>query len=232
MADRDAVRALTQFTGSLTAGLPAAAVVHDLLTRVTDVLAVDSSGVTRCEQDAFRPVDAVGPAAAAAQQAQADVGQGPCLDVLRDGRPVLCSDLRAEPGRWPAFSARAREIGIVAVAGLPMRLGSSTPASLGLYSAASRDWTEHDVAVAQALADIASSHIAHDDELTQARDTVRQLQEALESRIVIEQAKGMIAAERSIPVEEAFGLIRVHARSHRVGLREVSYAIVHLGLRP
>lgn len=232
MADQDVLDTLSQFVGRLTAGPPADDVLPDLLRQVTHVLAVQGAAVSQSESGCMRPVAAIGKPAVAAERAQADAGQGPCIEVLRYGRPVLCADLRAEPARWPAFGGRARDAGIVAVAGVPMRLSDSSPASLSLYATAPRHWTEHDVATARALAEITSSYLAHKRELEHARRTARQLQEALDSRIVIEQAKGMIAAERSITVDDAFTIIRAHARRRRVPLKDIAHAVVHLGLRP
>jgi AmiR/NasT family two-component response regulator len=86
--------------------------------------------------------------------------------------------------------------------------------------------------VAQTLTDMAASYVANASELEQARRTAEQLSEALESRVLIEQAKGALAAEMHIGVNEAFGVLRAHSRRHDASLRAVAHAVVNLGLRP
>lgn len=153
------------------------------------------------------------------------------MDAYHTGELVLVADLRNDPGRWPRFAARARELGIVAVAGIPMHWYGTRLGALDLYATSMRDWATDDVVLAQTLADMATCYITHASELERSRRMVEQLQEALESRVVIEQAKGMLAAERNISVNEAFELMRKHARGHSASLRAVSEAVVNLGLR-
>ncbi len=91
--------------------------------------------------------------------------------------------------------------------------------------------TDEDTAAARVLADIATSYIVNASELEQAHRTAEQLQDALDSRIVIEQAKGILAADGVVSMDEAFALLRRHARSHTASLRSVAEAVVNLGLR-
>ena len=95
-----------------------------------------------------------------------------------------------------------------------------------------RDWTADDLDAARILADMATSYVINASELDRQRRVNEQLKEALASRIVIEQAKGALAAERGISVDEAFEVLRRHARSHSMNLRKVADAVVTLGLRP
>lgn len=233
MADRELLmRVLSEFARILAGNFAVSDVLHDLAERAIEVLGVPGAGVSLAESGSIRFVTAIDEVTAAIERVQEDTQEGPCVDAHRTGALVLVADLRDVPERWPTFATRAREIGIVAVAGIPMHWNGTRLGALGLYATARRDWPTDDVVLARVLADMATCYVAHASELERSRRTVEQLREALESRVVIEQAKGMLAAERRISVNEAFELIRGHARSHSASLRAVGEGIVNLGLRP
>jgi GAF domain-containing protein len=222
MADQDRfVVALSEFAHTLTGNFAIGDVLHDLSVQVTQVLDASGAGVSLADEDgSFRFVTALNEATAAVEKLQEEEQQGPCVDAHRTGRPVLVADLRRHPARWPNLVPRALELGVTAVAGLPMHLNRVRLGALNLYHAHPRDWTHEDVAAAQVLANMATSYVAHASEVERQRRTAEQLEEALASRVIIEQAKGMIAAERKITVDQAFELLRGHARSatrHRRG---------------
>lgn len=154
------------------------------------------------------------------------------MDAYRGGEPVLVANLGDYPDHWPGFARRAIALGVVAVAAIPMRLDDTRLGTLNLYTTSRRDWSDDDVTAARVLADVATSYLARASELDRSRRVAEQLQEALSSRVVIEQAKGMLAAERDISVDQAFQVIRSHARKRGASLRTVATAIVNLGLRP
>jgi transcriptional regulator with GAF, ATPase, and Fis domain len=147
---------------------------------------------------------------------------GPCVDCCRTGTPVVNADLEANHERWPRFAEAARESGFVAVHALPLRLRQTVIGALNLFSAGSRVLTEDDVRAGQALADVATIGILAQRGLHQAELLAEQLQSALNSRIVIEQAKGVLAERRQISVDEAFALLREHARTHNLRLSDVA----------
>jgi hypothetical protein len=118
------------------------------------------------------------------------------------------------------------------VASIPMRHDGESIGTVDLYSAARRDWCTGNLRAAGILADMATGYLVQARELDRQGRIVGQLREALDSRIVIEQAKGVLAAERRISVDEAFEVLRRHARNHAVSLRSVAEAVVSLGLRP
>jgi GAF domain-containing protein len=226
------VRVMSEFARTLAGNFAVGDVLHDLAEQVTEVLGVQGAGVSLADSGSIKFVAAIDEVTAAIERVQEDTQEGPCVDAHRTGELVLVADIRAEPGRWPTFAARARELGIMAVAGIPMNWDGTRLGGLDLYATARRDWPTDDVVAARVLADMATCYVAHASELERSRRTVEQLQEALKSRVVIEQAKGMLAAERNISVNEAFELIRGHARSRSASLRAVGEAIVELGLRP
>ena len=138
---------------------------------------------------------------------------GPCVDALRSGKAVAVADLEEAEHGWGAYGQAAREAGIAAVTGIPMLLNGEKIGTLNVYSNARRDWSEDDLDAARVLADIATSYIINASKLAKQRRINEQLQEALASRIVIEQAKGVLAAERGISIDEAFQRLRRHARA-------------------
>ena len=113
-----------------------------------------------------------------------------------------------------------------------MRLNGTKLGALNLYDSARRDWSAEDVQVARLLADMATGYAANASRLDKLQHTTTQLQSALESRVVIEQSKGVLAAERSISVDRAFEVLRTYSRSHNRSLREIAEAVVNGTLRP
>ncbi len=120
---------------------------------------------------------------------------------------------------------------MVAVAGIPMELDGLRLGALNIYDSSPREWAEEDLAAARVFADMATSYLLNSSERERAQRIQAQLQEALASRVVIEQAKGMVAATYGISVDAAFERLRRHARNHNATVRNVSEAVVQLGLR-
>ena len=163
------------------------------------------------------------------ERVQAEHQAGPCIEAFRRGDVVRVSDISALD-QWPHYRDAAGRRGLSSVVGLPLVLGDHRIGSLNVYDTKVRDWTESEIASAWVLADMATAYLVHAGELAQARKLTEQLQYALDSRIVIEQAKGMLSRDHSIPVDEAFRLLRRFARSHNLGLRDVAHRVVDSGL--
>jgi GAF domain-containing protein len=156
---------------------------------------------------------------------------GPCRDAYDTGEVVRVTDVREEAARWPEFSATAARLDVAGVAGIPMRLADQIIGALNLYSPEPRAWTDEDIAVAGVLADVATSYVVNASKLHQQEQLSEQLQEALESRVVIEQAKGITAQQHAVTVDDAYQLMRRHARNNNASLRVVAEAIVAVGLQ-
>lgn len=233
MADQHLLtRTLSEFAATLVKGFAISDVLHDLADRVTVVLGIDSAGVSVQESGRLRFVTALDERAARLEKAQEHGQAGPCVDAWRSGKAVAVTDLSECASSWGTCPQEAREAGIVAIAGIPMRLGDKTIGALCLYSTTRRAWSPDDLSAAHVLADMATSYVMNVSELDRQRRINGQLQEALDSRIIIEQAKGVLAAELGISVDRAFDLMRRYARAHSASLRAVAQAVVHLGLRP
>ncbi|MGW4461397.1 ANTAR domain-containing protein [Micromonospora sp. NPDC004704] len=153
--------------------------------------------------------------------------EGPCLDAFRTGAPVVNTDLSSAMKRWPQFVPYATAAGFRTVHAFPLRLRTQVIGALNVFGAtASEPLNSEDIPIVQALADLASIAILHERAISRGEELTAQLQNALNSRVTIEQAKGAIAQRNGISVDEAFVLIRRHARSTNQRLVEVAQAIV------
>jgi GAF domain-containing protein len=152
--------------------------------------------------------------------------QGPCLDCFRTGRPVVNRDLTSDDPRWPRFAAVAVSEGFRAADAIPMRLRTNIIGALNLFRSTTGSLNDDDIAAAQALADIASIAIVQHRTAVDAQVLNQQLTGALTSRIVIEQSKGMIGERCQLPMDQAFALLRHHARRNNLRLADVARSIV------
>ncbi|WP_405513603.1 GAF and ANTAR domain-containing protein [Streptomyces canus] len=152
--------------------------------------------------------------------------EGPCLTCFRTGAPVIVPDLTREIDRWPRFVTAAHRGGFGAVQALPMRLREETVGALNLFRAAPGPFDPPATLVAQALADVATISLLQ--QRTTERSTVlnEQLQAALNSRVLIEQAKGKLAERQGVDMERAFTALRGYARSHNRRLADVARAFI------
>jgi GAF domain-containing protein len=157
-------------------------------------------------------------------QIQAD--EGPCVDCYRAGHPIVNQSLDESDGRWPRFTPRALAQGFRSVHSLPLRLRGRTIGALNLFRTTQGPMEEEDVVVAQGLADVATIAILQHRSALDANTLNEQLSNALNSRIVIEQAKGIISQATNCDMDHAFGRLRAHARNHNEGLTSVAWALV------
>jgi GAF domain-containing protein len=152
--------------------------------------------------------------------------EGPCLDCFTTGEPVVNADLAHAADRWPTFAPRALQLGYQSVHAFPMRLRDHIIGALNLFGSADSLFDAADVRVVQALADVATIALMQERTIRRAEELTEQLQGALTSRIVVEQAKGAVAALRGITTDEAFELLRSRARSSQKRLVEVAQAVL------
>jgi GAF domain-containing protein len=158
---------------------------------------------------------------------QVQNSEGPCLDAFRTAQPVVNADLRAAAGRWPRFAPRATAAGFRSVHAFPLRLRSEVIGALNVFGADTGGTLDDaDVPIVQALADVAAIGLLQERAIRRGEILTEQLQGALNSRVVIEQAKGAVAQARGVSVDEAFGLIRGFARRNNRLLGDVARAIV------
>ncbi|MFK4484825.1 ANTAR domain-containing protein [Curtobacterium sp. AB7] len=157
---------------------------------------------------------------------QLETGEGPCLESAHTGTVVSVPDIASAAGRWPHFCRAAVDAGYAAVHSMPLRLRTTAIGSLNLFRRTAQPFDLANAAAAHALADIAAITITQQRALDTAVTTQAQLQAALESRKVIEQAKGWVASRNLLDTDTAFTLLRDHARRNQLPLTEVALAVL------
>lgn len=156
--------------------------------------------------------------------------EGPCPDAFRAGHAVTCDDLRAATDRWPTFAPEASSAGFRSAHALPMRLRDDVIGALNLLGSTIGPMAPDDILVAQALADVATIGILQHRAAQEAKLVTGQLQYALRSRIVIEQAKGAVAHQLGVDMDQAFNALRQYSRDHNQRLITTANAIIDRSL--
>lgn len=152
--------------------------------------------------------------------------EGPCLDCYHEGVAIVCEDLEQERTRWPVFTSEARSCGFASVYALPMRLRDTIIGSLNLLRADTHGLDALDLEAAQALADVATIGILQHRAAAEHQLLAEQLQYALTSRVVVEQAKGVVAEYARVTMDDAFDALRSYSRNHNRRLVDVARALV------
>lgn len=158
--------------------------------------------------------------------------EGPCPDCYRSGTDIVAVDLNDDLERWPTFVPEALGAGFRSAIALPLRLRGTTIGALNLFRHTPGSLGTDDLAVAQAFADIATIGILQRRAVEDARNVNGQLSAALESRVVIEQAKGMVAERTGRAMGASFELLRDHARRNNVRLADVAKDVIDGALAP
>jgi GAF domain-containing protein len=203
--------------------------VIDLLNRLTEycvrLLPFDAAGLVLSDQRGhLRVVSCSTEHARVVELFQLEADEGPCLDCLRTRLPVTVLDL-SKPTEWPRFARRAVSEGFRCVYALPMRLRSETIGALNLFAAQPGPITRNDLRVARALADMATIGILQQQALRRADVLAEQLEGALNSRVIIEQAKGVLSGRSGLDLAQSFTLLRDHARNTNQRLSDLALAV-------
>lgn len=202
--------------------------LHRLTRRGQRVLGVDAVGLLLADNHGTLNV-----LAASSEQArvlelfQLQNAEGPCLDCYHTGMAVVCDDLAAATDRWPLFTQEATGAGFAAVHALPMRLRDETVGGLNLFTTTPDALDEDALAVGQALADVATIALLHERASRERKVMIEQMQSALNSRLAVEQAKGILAHRTGITVGAAFDLLERYAHDHDLRLLDVAHAVVN-----
>lgn len=205
--------------------------VVDLLTLLADscveLLDVGASGIMVAPPDgALRVMASSSDTMRVLELFELQSQEGPCLDCFNSGQPVVSQELSTTDGRWPRFAAEALAAGFHSVHALPMRLRGSVIGALNLFRVESGEMRQSDVDVAQALADVATIAILQQRATREAQLINEQLTNALNSRVIIEQAKGMIAERQALDMEQAFERLRAYARSQNRRLSDCAADVI------
>jgi GAF domain-containing protein len=157
---------------------------------------------------------------------QLDSGLGPCVEAFTAGAVVEIEDIGATGDRWPLFRDGALAEGFASVLAVPLRLREEIIGTLNLFRSVTGPMAPADVLLAQGLADVATIGILHERALRESDIARAQLQHALNSRVIIEQAKGVIAQLHSVDMDAAFAALREYSRQNNVALRDVADLVV------
>ena len=216
-----------ELTDTMVADFDVIDFLHVLTDRSVQLLDVSAAGLLLADpRGELRVVAASSEAARLVELFQLQNQQGPCLDCFRAGQPVTAADLAAAEQRWPRFAAAALQAGFGAVQALPMRLREQVIGALNLFRADAGAFAPEDVRVAQALADVATISLLHERNVRRTDTLNEQLQTALNSRVVIEQAKGKLAERLGLDMDQAFGLLREYARARNLRLSDLAQAVI------
>jgi hypothetical protein len=221
----DAMRSVAEMADTLVDDYDVVDLLTGLADRCVSLLGVTAAGVMLAS-----PAGSLGLVASSSETMrllelfELQTQEGPCLDAFRTGERVEHQDLEAESGPWPSFSAAAVREGFQSVSALPLRFRDVTLGALNLFSVTQEPMSEADIMVARAFADLATLGIVQ--HRTEAQRVNEQLSAALTSRVVIEQAKGVVAARAGVDLAEAFSRLRAYARDSNLRLTDVAQAAV------
>src|ERR1700753_2646952 len=200
--------------------------LHGLADRCVQLLGVDAAGLMLADQrGALRGVASSSEQARLVELFQLQHEEGPCLECFQSGRPVYEADMAAAAQRWPLFAPAAAGAGFAAMQALPMRLRDEVIGAMNLFMRTPRRLGEGGLRVGQALADVATIGLLQERNFRHQEVLAEQLQGALNSRVAIEQAKGMLAERLHLDMEQAFMLLRGEARAQTRRLAELAHAV-------
>jgi GAF domain-containing protein len=201
--------------------------LHSLTLHVADVSGAEAVGLMLAdEHQELQFMAASNAQGRLLEQFQLASAEGPCLDCFTTRRPVVNADLPEASDRWPLFGPAASDAGFRSVHAFPMRYHEETIGALNLFSRTSGDFSEDEVKIVQALTDVATIALIQERSIARADELTVQLHGALNSRILLEQAKGALAQRAGISPDEAFVMMRTTARSNRRKLIDVAQEIV------
>ncbi|MDX6206033.1 MAG: hypothetical protein QOE76_3568 [Frankiales bacterium] len=225
--ERDVTRAFVSLSSSLANGYDVVDLLDELVGHCARLIDVDSAGLLLADGLGVLHVMAASSEVARLLEVfQLQRAEGPCRDCFRTGLPVSVPDLQDATEQWPEFVPAALAAGFASVHAVPMRLRDNTLGAMGMFGAVVGSLSEDNLSLAQALADVASVAIVQDKAVAERGAVVEQLQAALNSRVVIEQAKGIVAHVGDLEVGQAFVVIRQYARNHNERLTVVADAVV------
>jgi GAF domain-containing protein len=220
-------RALVDLADTLVADFDVVELLTLLADRCVDVLDVAAAGLMLVDPGGdLRVMASSSEAMRLLELFELQSQEGPCLDCFRTGHAVINQDLATAGTRWPRFAAEAVAAGFRSVHAIPMRLRGTIIGALNLFNIAAGDLRDDDVHAAQALADIATIAVLQHQATIEAQVLNEQLSSALNTRVVIEQAKGMIAERRHLPMDQAFAVLRAHARNRNLRLADVAQSVI------
>ena len=220
------VQAMVELADSLVDDFDVIDVLTALSDRCVDALDVTAAGVMLASPAGDLQIIAYsGEAMRVLELFQLQTDQGPCVECFHSGKAIVNLELSTNGGRWPDFTPLALSRGFRSVHCLPMRLRGRTIGALNMFRAQAGALDDRDVLVAQGLADVATIAILQHQAVADAQQLNDQLNLALRSRVIIEQAKGKISESAHLDMDHSFQLLRAHARNHNLRLSELARSV-------
>lgn len=230
--DDQIANALVDFIGTLTQDHTVEAVFRHLGDHCTDLLPAEGVGVLLLEEQRLTVATANSEVGDMVESLEVELEEGPCVECVRIGHPVLVPDLAAAADRYPRFVPRALEAGAGAIHALPMTGQGELVGSLNIIHLQPTEMTELQLSTARMLADVAVSYIFAVRLHEETSELAGQLQNALDTRVVIEQAKGMLSERHGESLADAFDRLRTYARNRSTPVREIARQVVEERLQP
>jgi transcriptional regulator with GAF, ATPase, and Fis domain len=227
MSDAELTEALVEFADTLVADFDIVEFLQRLTDRCVALLPVDAAGLVLADRTGeSRVIAATSDDAHLLEAFQLHLDEGPGVECHRTGQPVDVPDLRETRQRWPRLAEALDQVGFSAVLALPMRRRSDVIGAMNLFRRSSGRLEPATVRVARAFTDVATIGILQQRVRHEQEALIEQLRTALASRVVIEQAKGMLAERLSLGTEQAFGLLRQYARNRNRRLTDLARAVI------
>lgn len=199
-----------------------------LTDRSVELLGADAAGVILLDvHDVLHVVASTSDRVQLLELFELQNDEGPCLDCFQTGRAVINVGAEEARTRWPQFSAALAEVGFQSAHAIPLRLRDSVVGAMNLFCVADSRLSDDHVAIGQALADIATIGLLQERAVRQSGLIAEQLQSALDSRVLIEQAKGVVMATSGVDIDQAFQLLRDYSRRHNVAVRHTARQVVN-----
>jgi GAF domain-containing protein len=221
------VDAFTKLSDTLVVGYDVVDLLQTLVETCHEILDISAAGILLADADGrLEVVASTSEESKLVEVMQVDAEAGPCMECFTTGIPVLVPDIDVDSSRWPAFHDEARKQDFSGCFALPLRLRDDVIGTLNLLRQEPGPLADIDIRAAQALANVATIGILHERSLSDSEAVRVQLQHALDSRIVIEQAKGFVSHKNGVSPEEAFQLIRTFSRNRGQRLSDVARGLV------
>jgi GAF domain-containing protein len=223
--------AFVKVADTLIAGYDIVDLLQTLIEECADILDTDAGGLMLADlAGELQLIASTSESADLVEVLQLSAGAGPCVDCFVTGKPVTVGDIAATGEKWPAFKEAALGQGYRSVHATPLRLRGLVLGTMNLFSSKVGELNEADISVAQALADVATIGILQERTIHDSSILAEQLQRALQSRILIEQAKGAVAQIASISPDKAFAVLRTYARNNNLTLSLVCEGVLDRSL--
>ncbi len=225
--DERLAQAFVELADTLTTGFDMMEFLHTLTERCVELLEVDAAGLLLATDDGgLRTVAASTEQVRVVELFQLQTYEGPCIEAYRSGEKVIAGDLQQATEKWPLFAPAALKQGFRGVHAIPMRLRDQVIGTLNLFRRETNGLNENVARAARALVDVATIGILQERAVRQQELVNGQLETALGSRVIIEQAKGILAERRHVTPDQAFSLLRQYARNHNQKLTELATEVV------